>query len=57
MIQTNTSENKLDTFHLVVNNYFEKYIHSNQSEGFRKTVDTLLCGNLLLKKDMIERNI
>lgn len=39
MIQTNTSENKLGTFHLVEKYYFEKYIHSNQSEGFQKTVE------------------
>ena len=28
MIQTNTSESKLDTFHFAEKNYFENYIHS-----------------------------
>lgn len=43
MTQTNTSENKLDIVHLMQKNYFEKYIHSIQLEGFRKTVETPLC--------------
>lgn len=42
MIQTNTTENKLDTFHLAEKNSFEKYIQSNQSKRFQETVEILL---------------
>lgn len=47
MIQTNTSENKPDTFHLVKKNSFQKYIHSNQSEGFHKIVEIPLQESLV----------
>lgn len=43
MTQTNTSENKLDIVHLMQKNYVQNCIHSIQSEGFRKTVETRLC--------------